>query len=67
MTLNEAAAIPTTSFTQKRTAADPEAFVAEFGDRFEYGNKVYRVTLDSIDGETKSGRKRFTVRFTEVR
>ncbi len=57
------------TFTQKTTAKDPEAHVAAFNvdpRGYFYGNKRYDVTLESVEaGETKTGRKRFTIRFTE--
>ena len=52
---------------ETRTAKDPAAYVAGFGDRSFWGGKYYRVELvEVLPGETKSGRKRFTIRFVEV-
>lgn len=50
--------------TQKRTATDPAAFVEELNGT-AWGDKTLRVRLVSIDGETKTGRKRFTIEITE--
>jgi hypothetical protein len=60
------------TFTDTRTAKDPEAYVREFAQTedglYFHGWKYYRVTLDAIlPGETKSGRKRFVVKFEQVR
>jgi hypothetical protein len=51
---------------ETRTAKDPEAFVAAFGDSFQWAGQTYRVELVSVDGVTKSGRKKFTIRYTKV-
>jgi hypothetical protein len=60
------------TFTDTRTAKDPAAYVASFAQTedglFFWGHKYYRVTLgDILPGETKSGRKRFVVKFEQVR
>ena len=51
-----------TTFTQQRTAKDAAAFVASLDEAMR--TRGGRVELVSIDGTTKSGRQRFTVRFT---
>jgi len=50
--------------TQKRTAKDPQKFVDELNGTV-WGGKTLKVTLVSIDGETKRGRKRFTIRIQD--
>ena len=50
--------------TEKRTAKDPKKFVDELNG-IVWGGKTLKVTLVSIDGETASGRKRFTIRIQD--
>ena len=50
--------------TQKRTANDPQKFVDELNGTV-WGGKRLKVTLVSVDGETASGRKRFTIRIQD--
>jgi len=55
------------TFTSRRTAKHPEAYVASFAQPFYWANKAYRVTLESVQpGATKTGMRRFTIRFTEI-
>lgn len=51
-------------YTEKRTAKDPAAHVAEFAGS-EWGGKMVSALLVSVEpGQTKSGRKRFVIEFT---
>lgn len=57
------------AITERRTAKDPEAFVRdlhEAGQTLGWAGKRFEVALVSIDGETASGRKRFTIRITHT-
>lgn len=57
------------TWTEVRTAKDPEAYVAAFGPNglFQWGNGTVKVELvEVLRGETPSGRKRFVIRFVEV-
>jgi hypothetical protein len=49
-----------TTTTQQRTAKDPHAYVAKFNET----NNAHGMQAEvvSIDGETKSGQKRYTLR-----
>lgn len=52
------------TWTERRTAKDPEAHVAELAGT-EWAGKKVEARLVSVEaGETKSGRKRFVVEFT---
>jgi hypothetical protein len=52
--------------TEKRTANEPEAYVAMLNANpcWAYRDHTYRVI--SIDGETKGGRKRYTLGITDA-
>lgn len=53
----------TVTYDEKRTAKDPEAYVA----KLKTNPMVVEATIVSIDGETKSGQKRYTLRLTIAR
>lgn len=54
------------TWTEQRSAKDPVAYVAAFGDDFTWGHKRIKVELvEVLPGQTPSGRKRFIIRFTE--
>lgn len=57
------------SWTEQRTAKDPEAFVRDLhaaGQTLGWGGEPFAVELVSTeDGQTKSGRRRFTIRITK--
>jgi hypothetical protein len=57
--------------TEERTAKNPEAYVKSLDEAMRtlgWGGKKSTVTLVSIlPGETKSGRKRFIIKFEEVK
>lgn len=52
------------TFTQTQTAKDPADHVARMNASYAADPRGFTFELVSIDGETKTGRKRYTVRIT---
>jgi hypothetical protein len=52
------------TWTDKRTAKDPYDYVRRINQTFSSDPRGYTFTVESIDGETKTGQKRYTMRVT---
>jgi len=50
-----------TTYTQPRTASDPHEYVRQMQAKYDERGQDIRFRVVSIDGETKSGRKRYTL------